>query len=49
VRAAGADGPPGLGLGLALSRSMAHAMGGDLVHRETPGGGATFVIVLAAA
>ncbi|HTJ43497.1 MAG TPA: HAMP domain-containing sensor histidine kinase, partial [Kofleriaceae bacterium] len=46
VRAAGADGPPGLGLGLALSRSMAQAMGGDLVHRETRGGGATFVIVL---
>jgi two-component system sensor histidine kinase EvgS len=49
VRAAGADGPPGLGLGLALSRSMAQAMGGDLVHRETSGGGATFVVVLPAA
>ncbi len=47
-RAVGADAPAGLGLGLALSRSLARAMGGDLVHRPTPGGGATFVLVLAA-
>jgi signal transduction histidine kinase len=49
VRGIGSDGPPGLGLGLALSRSMAHAMAGDLVHRATPGGGATFVLTLASA
>ena len=42
------DGPPGLGLGLSLSRSLARAMGGDLALR--PGGpGATFVVTLAAA
>ncbi|MDX2088162.1 MAG: HAMP domain-containing sensor histidine kinase [Kofleriaceae bacterium] len=40
-----ADGPAGLGLGLALSQSLARAMGGDLEHR--PGGaGATFVLRL---
>lgn len=40
------DGPPGLGLGLSLSRSLARAMGGDLALR--PGGpGATFVVTLA--
>jgi signal transduction histidine kinase len=41
------DGPPGLGLGLSLSRSLARSMGGDLALR--PGGpGATFVVTLAA-
>ena len=39
------DGPAGLGLGLALSRSLARAMGGDLTHRATPDG-ATFVVTL---
>ncbi|MCE9577266.1 MAG: HAMP domain-containing histidine kinase [Deltaproteobacteria bacterium] len=43
------DGPARLGLGLALSRSLATAMGGDLAYRPTDGGGATFVIQLAAA
>lgn len=36
----------GIGLGLALSRELARAMGGDLVHETTPGGGATFRLVL---
>jgi signal transduction histidine kinase len=40
------DGPAGLGLGLALSRSLARAMGGDLAHRARDGGGATFVLQL---
>jgi two-component system sensor histidine kinase SenX3 len=45
ARGAGPDAPPGLGLGLPLSRSLARAMGGDLEHR---GGapGATFVLTL---
>lgn len=39
------DGPAGLGLGLALSRSLARAMGGELFYR--PGdAGATFVLEL---
>jgi signal transduction histidine kinase len=49
TRAAPADGPPGLGLGLALSRSLARAMGGDLSHSASEGGGATFVVTLKAA
>ena len=36
----------GLGLGLYLSRSIAQRHGGDVVHRATPGGGATFVVTL---
>jgi len=41
-----ADGPAGLGLGLALSRSLARAMGGELRYREAAGGGAAFVLQL---
>jgi signal transduction histidine kinase len=41
-----ADGPAGLGLGLALSQSLAQAMGGTLVHRAADGKGATFVLQL---
>jgi len=41
------DGPAGLGLGLALSQSLARAMGGELVYRPAPGGGAAFVLTLA--
>jgi signal transduction histidine kinase len=48
-RGVAGDGPAGLGLGLALSRSLARAMGGDLLYRPTPGGGATFVLSLAEA
>jgi signal transduction histidine kinase len=46
-RPGGSDRPAGLGLGLALSRSLARAMGGDLVYRPASGSGATFVVVLA--
>jgi signal transduction histidine kinase len=42
----GGDRPAGLGLGLALSRALARAMGGDLVYRARDGGGATFVLQL---
>ena len=42
-----ADGPAGLGLGLALSRSLADAMGGELAYRANDAGaGATFVLRL---
>lgn len=33
----------GSGLGLPLARLLCRRMGGDLVHRPTPGGGSTFV------
>jgi signal transduction histidine kinase len=49
TRGVATDGPAGLGLGLALSQSLAHAMGGELAYRPGPGGGATFVLTLAAA
>jgi signal transduction histidine kinase len=48
-RGAAADGPAGLGLGLALSRSLARAMGGDLEYRQSRSRGATFVLQLARA
>jgi signal transduction histidine kinase len=41
-RGVGADGPAGLGLGLALSRSLARAMHGDLSHTS----GSTFTLSL---
>ena len=40
------DGPAGLGLGLALSRSLARELGGDLTYRPRDGGGATFLLQL---
>ena len=46
-RGVGGDGPAGLGLGLALSRSLARAMGGDLRYQPAADGGASFVLRLA--
>lgn len=43
-RAAGSE--PGVGLGLALSRRLARAMGGDLRHAAADGGGARFELRL---
>jgi two-component system sensor histidine kinase KdpD len=39
----------GVGLGLAVARGLAEAMGGTLVAEDTPGGGLTMVVSLAAA
>jgi signal transduction histidine kinase len=36
----------GVGLGLAISRQLARAMGGDVVARSTPGKGSVFTLVL---
>jgi two-component system sensor histidine kinase KdpD len=43
------DNTAGTGLGLALSRGLAEAMGGTLAPEDTPGGGMTMVIDLPAA
>ena len=45
-RGVDADGPAGLGLGLALSQSLARAMGGELAYRPNAGGGAAFALRL---
>ena len=36
----------GSGLGLAIAASVVEAHGGTVVHRPTPGGGATFAVTL---
>jgi len=36
----------GLGLGLAVARGLAEAMGGTLVAEDTPGGGLTMVLAV---
>src|SRR5690606_25226422 len=46
ARGAGPDAPAGLGLGLALSRALAGAMGGELTYRGRDGGGALFALRL---
>jgi two-component system, OmpR family, sensor histidine kinase KdpD len=43
------DNTTGVGLGLALSRGLAEAMGGTLTPEHTPGGGLTMVLALPAA
>ena len=40
------DNTSGVGLGLALSRGLAEAMGGTLLAEATPGGGLTMVLTL---
>jgi two-component system sensor histidine kinase KdpD len=40
------DNTAGVGLGLALSRGLTEAMGGELVPEDTPGGGLTMVLRL---
>jgi two-component system sensor histidine kinase KdpD len=45
-RSGNQNGPPGIGLGLALSQGTAEAMGGSLEAEDTPGGGLTMDLTL---
>lgn len=45
-RGADPDAPAGLGLGLAITRSLARAQGGDVTHADNPGGGSVFTLTL---
>jgi two-component system sensor histidine kinase KdpD len=38
--------PGGLGLGLAVARGLADAVGAELVAEDTPGGGLTMVLTV---
>jgi signal transduction histidine kinase len=40
------NGADGAGVGLAIARRVARLLGGDLRLRDTPGGGATFTLLL---
>ncbi|KAB2349739.1 sensor histidine kinase [Actinomadura rudentiformis] len=40
------DNHTGVGLGLALSRGLIEAMGGELIPEDTPGGGLTMIVAL---
>ncbi len=47
-RGADPDAPAGLGLGLAITRSLARAQGGDVTHADNPGGGSAFIVTFPA-